>query len=394
MNTSIVVVGMARTALGAMQGELSSLSAIQLGASAVEGALKDANISSSCVSELIMGCVLSAGIGQAPARQVARTAGLLNSCSATAVNKVCGSGMKSVSLAVQSLLLGNHDVVVAGGMESMSNAPYLMAKARGGYRLGHSDLLDSMFTDGLEDASSGQLMGLYADKTAEKYGITRQEQDNFAIESVRRAKYAQANGLFEKEIVPVAIESRKSRVYVDEDEQPKRSKVDKIPSLKPAFSKEGTVTAANASSIADGAAAMVLTTQEYAQENNLNILAQLTGFSEHSHEPEWFTTAPVGAIEKLMRAIGWSVQDIDLFEINEAFAVVPMAAMHDLNIPSQKVNVNGGACSLGHPLGASGARILISLIAALHLNKKDKGIASLCIGGGEAIAVAVERYQT
>lgn len=390
MNVDIVVVGMARTPLGAMQGALSSFSAPQLGGFAIAKAMERSSISAEKIDEVYMGCVLSAGVGQAPARQAAMYAKIPSHCPATTINKVCGSGMKSVELAIQSLQLGNASLVVAGGMECMSQAPYMLSKARNGYRLGHGELLDSMFTDGLQDSYSGNLMGFFAENTADKYGFTREAQDDFALESIKRSRLAIEKNIFEKEIVSVEVKSRQGVMTICDDELPGRAKPEKIQQLKPAFRDDGTVTAANASSIADGAAALVLTTKAYAHKNGLPVIADIKAVAEYAHEPEWFTTAPVIAIKRVLEKIKWHPEHVDLFEINEAFAVVTMAAMHDLSLTHNKVNIYGGACSLGHPLGASGARILVTLINALRQEGKQKGVASLCIGGGEAIAMAIQ----
>jgi len=390
MTESVVVLGIARTAMGGMQGVFGELPAPQLGGAAIKGALEDANIAPADVTEVLMGCVLPAAIGQAPARQASLAAGLAKSVPTSTVNKVCGSGMKTVMMARDSLLAGSNKMVVAGGMENMSLAPYLLTKARSGYRLGHGELLDHMFLDGLQDAYQGGLMGNFAELTAEKYQFTREAQDAFAIESLKRANAAIAAGAFKREIVPVTLKSKKGEQIVDTDEQPGNARPDKIPALKPAFKKDGTVTAANASSISDGAAALVLTTASHASAKGLKPIAKIVAQAQFAHEPEWFTTAPVGAMKQVLEAAGWSIDEVDLFEINEAFAVVTMAAMADLAIPHDKVNVNGGACALGHPLGASGARVLVTLIAALANRGKKRGIASLCIGGGEAVAMAVE----
>ena len=391
MNNEIVVVGMARTPLGAMQGSLATLNAAQLGGIAIAKAVERAMVDSAEIDELYMGCVLSAGVGQAPARQAGIYAGLSESCAATTINKVCGSGMKAIALAMQSLILGDSQLVVAGGMESMSQAPYLLAKARNGYRLGHGELLDSMFTDGLQDAYGGDLMGVFADNTAQKYHFNREAQDDFALESIRRSRKAIADGYFQQEIAPVEISSRHGVTTIDVDELPARAKPEKISMLKPASREDGTVTAANSSSIADGAAALVLATKDYALKNSLPVIAVLKVVAQHAHEPQWFTTAPINAIQSVLKKVGWLKDDVDLFEINEAFAVVTMAAIHDLAISSDKVNIYGGASSLGHPLRASGGRILVTLINTLIDENKSKGVASLCIGGGEAIAIAVER---
>jgi acetyl-CoA acetyltransferases len=390
MSDPIVVVGIARTAMGGMSGVFSDVSATHLGGDAIRGALEDAGVAAADVSEVIMGCVLPAGLGQAPARQAALAAGLPQNTPTTTINKVCGSGMKAVMMAADALSVGNAEIVVAGGMESMTNAPYLLTKARSGYRLGHGELLDHMFLDGLQNAYDGNLMGTFAEATAEKYQFTRQQQDEFAIASLSKANAAIAAGHFKREIVPVTVKSRKGDTVVDVDEQPGSARPEKIPSLKPAFKKDGTVTAANSSSISDGAAALVLMRQSTAQKRGLKPLAVIKGQTQFAQAPEWFTTAPVGAMKKLLEQTNWSVADVDLFEINEAFAVVAMAAVRDLEIPAEKVNVHGGACALGHPLGASGARILVTLIAALQTYGKKRGMASLCIGGGEATAVAVE----
>lgn len=390
MTESVVVLGIARTAMGGMQGVFGELPAPQLGGAAIKGALEDAKISPAEVTEVLMGCVLPAAIGQAPARQASLAAGIAKSVPTSTVNKVCGSGMKTVMMARDSLLAGSNKVVVAGGMENMSLAPYMLNKARSGYRLGHGELLDHMFFDGLQDAYQGGLMGNFAELTAEKYQFSREAQDAFAIESLKRANSAIQNGDFKREIVPVTLKSKKGDQVVDTDEQPGNARPDKIPALKPAFKKDGTVTAANASSISDGAAALVLTTASYASEKGLKPIAKIVAQAQFAQEPEWFTTAPVGAMKQVLEVAGWSIDEVDLFEINEAFAVVTMAAMTDLAIPHDKVNVNGGACALGHPLGASGARVLVTLIAALAKRGKKRGIASLCIGGGEAVAMAVE----
>ena len=395
MSDPIVVVGIARTAMGGMSGVFSDVSATHLGGDAIRGALEDAGVAAADVSEVIMGCVLPAGLGQAPARQAqlqgdAAGDGLPQNTPTTTINKVCGSGMKAVMMAADALSVGNAEIVVAGGMESMTNAPYLLTKARSGYRLGHGELLDHMFLDGLQNAYDGNLMGTFAEATAEKYQFTRQQQDEFAIASLSKANAAIAAGHFKREIVPVTVKSRKGDTVVDVDEQPGSARPEKIPSLKPAFKKDGTVTAANSSSISDGAAALVLMRQSTAQKRGLKPLAVIKGQTQFAQAPEWFTTAPVGAMKKLLEQTNWSVADVDLFEINEAFAVVAMAAVRDLEIPAEKVNVHGGACALGHPLGASGARILVTLIAALQTYGKKRGMASLCIGGGEATAVAVE----
>ena len=387
----VVIVGIARTPMGAMQGALSALSAPELGAAAIRAALADAKVAAADVDEVLMGCVLPAGLGQAPARQAALGAGIPDGVPTTTVNKVCGSGMKTVMMARDALLAGDVKVVVAGGMESMSNAPYLLPKARGGMRLGHGEVQDHMFTDGLENAYDGQLMGTFAEATADKFGFTREEQDAFAVESLARANAAIESGAFKREITPVTIHSRKGDVEVSVDEAPGNARPDKIPQLKPAFRKDGTVTAANSSSISDGAAALVLMRESEAKSRGLNILAVLRGQTQHAQQPEWFTTAPVCAMSTVLEKAGWGVDEVDLFEVNEAFAVVSMAAMRELGLPHDKVNVNGGACALGHPLGASGARVIVTLLAALENRDLKRGVASLCIGGGEATAIAIER---
>jgi len=386
----IVVVGMARTPLGSFQGDLAPMTAAQLGSVAISSALERAGLSADTVEEVLMGCVLPAGQGQAPARQAALGAGLPKSVPCTTVNKMCGSGMKTVMQAALTLAGGDASIAVAGGMESMTNAPYLLPKARGGLRLGHSQVIDHMFLDGLEDAYEHRLMGTFAEETAQSYQFTREAQDAFAIESLTRAQKAQAGGAYEGEIAPVTVATRKGEVTVDADEQPRTANLDKIPQLKPAFAKDGTVTPANSSSISDGAAALVLMRESEAEKRGLTPLARLIAQTQHAQEPAWFTTAPVGAMKKLFERTNWSPADVDLFEINEAFAVVTMAAMRDLDLPHDRVNVNGGACAVGHPIGASGARILVTLINALRKCGGTKGVASLCIGGGEATAVALE----
>lgn len=388
--SEIVILGAARTPMGGLMGALSTVPAPELGAVAIKAALERAGVASSEVTEVLMGSVLPAGVGQAPARQAALKAGLDKSVPCTTLNKVCGSGMKTVMVGVQSLLAGAEGVVVAGGMESMSLAPHMLTKARSGYRLGHGELLDHMYTDGLVDAYSGGVMGNFAELTADKYGFTREMQDDYAIESLRRANAAINEGVSAAEIAPVTIASRKGELVVDVDEQPGNARPDKIPQLRPVFKKDGTVTAANASSISDGAAALAIASAEYAASKGHTPIAVIKGFTQAAHEPEWFTTAPVPAMQKLLERTGWSVEDVDLFEVNEAFAVVAMAAMKELNIPHDKVNVLGGACAVGHPLGCTGARIIVTLINALKQRGGKRGIASLCIGGGEATAIAIE----
>jgi len=388
---AIVIVGMARTPMGGFQGSLSAVSASDLGAVAIRAAVARAALPPEAVEEVIMGCVLPAGQGQAPARQAAIRGGLPLSAGATTVNKMCGSGMKALMLAHDLLQAGSASVMVAGGMESMSNAPYIIPKARGGLRLGHGEIKDHMFLDGLEDAyDKGKLMGVFAEACADKYGFSRSAQDEFAIASLSRAQAAITSGAFKSEIAPVTVVGRKGEELIDTDEQPLKANPDKIPTLKPAFRKDGTVTPANASSISDGAAALVLMRASEAAARGLTPLARIVAHATHAHEPAWFSTAPVGAMQKLLAKAGWSVADVDLFEINEAFAVVTMAAMHDLALPHDKVNVNGGACALGHPIGASGARVVVTLLAALQARGLKRGVASLCIGGGEATALAVE----
>jgi acetyl-CoA C-acetyltransferase len=390
----IVIVGMARTPMGGFQGELSALSAPQLGSAAISAALSRAGVAPDQVDEVIFGCVLPAGLGQAPARQASFGAGVPEATGCTTINKMCGSGMKAAMLAHDGLAAGSGAVMIAGGMESMTNAPYLLPKARGGYRMGHGQIMDHMFLDGLEDAyEKGRLMGTYAEDTAQHYQFTREAQDAFAIRSLERAKTATEDGTAAREIVPVTVKDRKGEIQIELDEQPRKAKLDKIPSLKPAFREGGTVTAANSSSISDGAAALVLMRRSEAERRGLTPRAIIRGHATHAQAPAWFTTAPIGAMKRLFDKTGWSADAVDLYEINEAFAVVTMAAMRDLDLPSDKVNVHGGACALGHPVGASGARILVTLINALEKYDLKRGVASLCIGGGEATAVAVERVH-
>jgi len=387
----VVIASSARTPMGAFQGELSTLSAPQLGAIAIKAALERSRVPLDQVSEVYMGCVLPAGVGQAPARQAALGAGLPQSVPCTTVGKVCGSGLKAVMLAHDAIAAGSADIVVAGGMESMSNAPYLMDKARGGFRMGHGKVYDHMFLDGLEDAyDKGRLMGTFAEECAAQYGFTREQQDSFALTSLKRAQDAQASGAFAAEIAPVTLRDKKGEQVISTDEGPRTARPDKIPTLKPAFKEGGTVTAANASSISDGAAALVLMKRSRAQALGLPIQATLMGHSSFAQAPALFTTAPVGALSRLYSQTGWQAGDVDLYEINEAFAVVTMAAMQEHKLPADRVNVNGGACALGHPIGASGARLLVTLVHALHQRQQHKGIATLCIGGGEAVAMAVQ----
>ena len=394
MSDPVVIVSVARTPLGGFQGDLASLTTPQLGAAAIKSAVERARLKPEQVEEVIMGCVLPAGVGQAPARQAALGAGLPLSAGCTTINKVCGSGMKATMLAHDLILAGSNEIMVAGGMESMSNAPYLLPKARAGYRLGHGQMFDHMFLDGLEDSYSkenkGRLMGTFAEDCAGHFNFTRSAQDEFAIASTTRAQAAINNGDFTWEVTPVTVSGRKGDVVVDKDEQPLKAQIDKIPGLKPAFKKDGTVTPANSSSISDGAAALVLMRKSTADKLGLKPVATIVGHATHAQEPALFTTAPVGAMQKVLAKAGWTTDDVDLWEINEAFAVVTMAAMHEMKLPHDKVNVNGGACALGHPIGASGARILVTLIGALRKRGLKRGVASLCIGGGEATAMAIE----
>ncbi|HEU4644218.1 MAG TPA: acetyl-CoA C-acetyltransferase [Burkholderiales bacterium] len=387
----IVIVAAARTPMGGFQGELKGFAAPELGAAAIRAAVERAQLKPEDVQEVIMGCVLPAGQGQAPARQASLGAGLPLAAGCTTVNKMCGSGMKAAMLAHDELLAGSVEIIVAGGMESMTNAPYLLPKARAGLRMGHAQVLDHMFFDGLEDAyDKGRLMGSFAEDCAQKYRFTREAQDAFAIASLKRAQQANKEGWFAWETTPLALKAGKDEKFMETDEQPFKANLEKIPTLKPAFRKDGTVTAANSSSISDGAAALILMRRSTAEKRGLAPLATIIGHATHAQEPGWFTTAPVGALKTLFARTGWSGEKVDLFEINEAFAVVPMAAMRDLGLPHEKVNVHGGACALGHPIGASGARIVVTLIGALRKYGKQRGVASLCIGGGEATAMAIE----
>ncbi|TAJ69868.1 MAG: acetyl-CoA C-acyltransferase [Phenylobacterium sp.] len=387
----VVIASYARTPMGGFQGVLSGAKATELGAAAVRAAVERSGAPGEVIEQIIMGCVLPAGLGQAPARQAALGAGLPKSVEATTVNKMCGSGMQAAILAHDALAAGSVDVIVAGGMESMTNAPYLMTKHRGGARIGHDTMYDHMYLDGLEDAyEHGRLMGSFAEETAKAYQFTREAQDEYAIGSLTKARNATETGAFAREIVAVQVTDRKGTVTVDKDEQPLKADPAKIPTLKPAFAKDGTITAANASSISDGAAALVMTRESVARKLGMKIVARVAGHAAHAHEPGLFTTAPVPAVQKALKRAGWSVDDVDLFEINEAFAVVAMIAERDLGIDRAKLNVNGGACALGHPIGASGARILATLLSALEARGGKKGVASLCIGGGEATAMAVE----
>lgn len=390
-NDPIVIVSAVRTPMGGFQGELRSLTAPQLGAAAIKAAVERAGVASDAVDEVLFGCVLPAGLGQAPARQAALGAGLDKSTRCTTVNKMCGSGMQTTIMAHDMLLAGSADVVIAGGMESMSNSPYLLDRARAGYRMGHGRVLDSMFLDGLEDAyDKGRLMGTFAEDCAEANGFSREAQDAFAIASTTRAQQAIKDGSFKDEIVPLTVTVGKEQIVISNDEQPPKAKLDKVASLKPAFREGGTVTAANSSSISDGAAALVLMRQSHAQQLGLKPLAVIHGHAAFADTPGLFPTAPIGAIKKLVKKTGWALDQVDLFEVNEAFAVVGMAAMTHLEIPHDKLNVHGGACALGHPIGASGARILVTLLAALRQKQLKRGIAAICIGGGEATAMAVE----
>lgn len=389
-DNSIVIVNGARTPMGGFQGSLAPVSATDLGAISIREAVKRAGLEGADIQEVIMGCVLPAGLGQGPARQAMRKAGVPDSTGATTVNKLCGSGMKATIFGYDSIKAGTNDILVVGGMESMTNAPYILDKARAGMRMGHGKVYDHMFLDGLEDAETNRLMGSFAQEVADKRGITREQMDDFAIASLKRAQAAIANGWFKDEIVPVPVTTRKGELLIDTDEQPGNAKIEKIPTLKPAFAKDGTVTAANASSISDGASALVLARESVAQARGLKPLARILAHATNSRHPSEFTLAPIGATESVMKKVGWSVADVDLFEINEAFAMVAMMPMLDLGIPHDKVNIHGGACALGHPVGSTGSRIILTLIHALKRTGGKRGVASLCIGGGEATAVAIE----
>jgi acetyl-CoA C-acetyltransferase len=390
MSEQVVILSARRTPIGAFQGVLSAVTASQLGAAAASAALADSAVPSNLIDEVVFGCVLQAGQGQAPARQAALGAGIAQSVPATTVNKMCGSGMKSVMLGADQIRAGSASVVLAGGFESMTNAPYILAKARGGYRMGHGEILDHMFYDGLQSPWDGKAMGLFADATAEKYGFTREEQDAYATETARRAQRAAREGDFTAEIAPVVVKTRKGEQTVAQDETPFSLDIDKIPGMKPAFSKTGTVTAASSSSISDGAAAVVIASASFAAGRGLTPLARIAAYASHAQAPEWFTTAPAPAIQKVLDRAGWKTSDVDLFEINEAFACVTMAAMRDLGVDHSRVNVNGGACALGHPIGATGARLITTLVHALRKRGLRRGIACQCIGGGEATAIAIE----
>ncbi|MCS6192250.1 thiolase family protein [Shewanella baltica] len=390
LNQDIVIVAAKRTPMGGFQGNLSSVASPMLAATAIKGLLAETQLAGEHVDEVLMGCVLPAGLGQAPARQATLGAGLPLSVGATTVNKVCGSGMKTVMLAHDLIKAGSAKVVIAGGMESMSQAPYLLDKARGGMRMGHGKVLDHMFLDGLEDAYTGGAMGTFAQKTADEFGITREQMDAFALSSLEKANAAINSGAFKTEITPVTVSDRRGDVAIDTDEQPGNARPEKIPTLRPAFTKDGTITAANSSSISDGAAALMLTSRGEADRLGLAVLATIKGHATHAQEPSLFTTAPVGAMAKLLANVGWSTDEVDLFEINEAFAMVTMLAVSELGLDIAKVNVNGGACALGHPIGCSGSRLLVTLIHALKARGLKRGVASLCIGGGEATAMAIE----
>jgi acetyl-CoA C-acetyltransferase len=391
MNDPIVIVGAARTPMGAFQSDFSSLTASQLGAVAIKAAVERSGVNPELIEEVLFGNCLMAGQGQAPARQALLAAGLPYSVGAVTLSKMCGSAMKATMMAYDSLLAGSYEVLVSGGMESMTNAPYLIPKARGGYRIGHGQIMDHMMLDGLEDAyEKGRSMGTFAEDCSAKYGFTREAQDAFAIASVQRAQNATNSGALAWEIAPVTVSGRAGDVIIDKDEGPLKAKLDKIPNLKPAFKKDGTITAASSSSINDGAAALVLMRESKAKELGLTPIAKILGHATHAQEPSWFAIAPIGAINKLYKKVGWTTSDVDLFEVNEAFATVAMAAMKELDISHDKINVHGGACALGHPIGASGARIIVTLIGALKAKNKKRGVASLCIGGGEATAMAIE----
>lgn len=389
-DNSVVIAGSARTPMGGMMGSLSSVRSPELGATAIKAAIERSGLQPVDVQEVIMGCVLPAGLGQAPARQASRGAGIPDSSGCTTVNKMCGSGMQAVIMAHDQIKAGTNTIMIAGGMENMSQAPYLLPKARGGMRMGHGQVMDSMFLDGLEDAYEGGLMGVFAQKSADDYKITREQMDNFAIQSLERANAAISNGWFEAEICPVTVSGRGGDTQVAIDEQPGNARPEKIPNLKPAFKKDGTVTAANASSISDGASALVLASAEEAKARGLTVQARIVAHATHAQLPAEFTLAPIGAVEKVLKKAGWSKDDVDLYEINEAFAVVSLLAINELGLDAEKVNVYGGACALGHPIGSSGSRIIITLINALKQKGLKRGVASLCIGGGEATAVAVE----
>ena len=389
MNNKVVIVGAKRTPIGSFQGQFATVPADELGAAAIRGALEQAGVSPDAVDDVLMGCVLPAGIGQAPARLASRKAGIPTSAGAVTVNKACGSAMKTMQIAHDQILAGSSEIVVAGGMENMTLAPYLLPKARGGYRMGHGEVLDHMFYDGLQNPDDNLMMGAFGERCAEKFNFTREQQDAFSIASIERALEAM-KGQFEAEITPVTVKSRRGETVVSEDQEPPSCNIERIPTLRAAFKKDGTVTAASSSKISDGAAATVLMSAQKAADMGVKPLATIVAHATFSQDPEWFTTAPIGAIEGVLEKAGWNIDDVDLFEVNEAFATVTMAAMHDLNIDHARMNVNGGACALGHPIGASGARVVVTLINALQQRGLKKGVAALCIGGGEATAIALE----
>ncbi len=389
MNNKVVIVGAKRTPIGSFQGQFASVPADELGAAAISGAIEQSGLKPEAIDDVLMGCVLAAGIGQAPARLAARKAGIPTSAGAVTINKACGSAMKAIQIGHDQILVGSAEIVVAGGMENMTLAPYLLPKARGGYRMGHGEVLDHMFFDGLQDPDEKLMMGVYGERCAEKYDFTREQQDAFSIASIERSLQA-IDGEFEAEITPVTVKSWRGDTVVSEDQEPPACNLEKIPTLRAAFKKDGTVTAASSSKISDGAAATVLMSAQKAADMGLTPLATIVSHATFSQDPEWFTTAPIGAIKKVLNKAGWAVDDVDLYEVNEAFAAVTMAAMHELNIDHAKMNVNGGACALGHPIGASGARIVVTLINALQQRGLKKGVAALCIGGGEATALAIE----
>ena len=389
MNSKVVIVGAKRTPIGSFQGQFSTVSCDELGATAIRGALDQAGLAPDTVDDVLMGCVLPAGVGQAPARLASRKAGIPTSAGAITINKACGSAMKTIQIGHDQILAGSSDVVVAGGMENMSLAPYLLPKARSGYRMGHGEVLDHMFYDGLQNPDDGLMMGVFGERCAEKFNFTREQQDEFSIASIERALKAMESQ-FKDEIAPVTVKSRRGEAVVSEDQEPPSCKIDKIPMLRAAFKKDGTVTAASSSKISDGAAATILMSAQQAADRGITPLATIVAHSTYSQDPEWFTTAPIGAIELVLKKAGWSVDEVELFEVNEAFATVTMAAMHALDIDHEKMNVNGGACALGHPIGASGARVVVTLINALQQRGLKKGVAALCIGGGEATALAIE----
>ena len=390
MNSKVVIVGAKRTPIGSFQGQFSTVSCDELGAAAISGALDQAGLTPDSVDDVLMGCVLPAGVGQAPARLAARKAGIPTSAGAVTINKACGSAMKTIQIGHDQILAGSSEIVVAGGMENMTLAPYLLPKARGGYRMGHGEVLDHMFYDGLQNPDDGLMMGVFGERCAEKFDFTREQQDAFSIASIERALSAMESQ-FKDEIVPVTVKSRRGETVVSEDQEPPSCKIDKIPALRAAFKKDGTVTAASSSKISDGAAATVLMSAQKAADMGVTPLATIIAHSTFSQDPEWFTTAPIGAIKLVLEKAGWSIDDVDLFEVNEAFATVTMAAMHELKIDHARMNVNGGACALGHPIGASGARVVVTLINALQQRGLKKGVAALCLGGGNSVAMAVER---